>query len=575
MQFWQERRMRGKSCSLDSGPPTIISAPAHQSQICSVVGYPTVHPKLYITLIQPRLLPLLLRSRHAPIRHVGWALLTGKQLAPVHIAAVQQLTRDIPASAYDPSIWSDRAIHLLALGFPELAAGDAYKSILLCHYHKGLVPQSARSQHSVEPVPPLDPDRHRLHLDAAYRSLIQALYDCHCYPECLHICQQAESRFPDEPYFAKAAEELLAATKHKADQIAKDGQSAVVQKDRLFDGAVLTIHYPWMQTFHRRRSQTIINEVNEEFYFNFGTCRLEKSSIPRSQTVTHARITPQFLGVFATRDLEPRECILIDRTSTGACSTDMGCEDCFGKLMANANFTALCCNDTFCSEDCYRRAWRTYHKAVCCVDFSWLLLPAKGLVESGAAMRPLLMCRYLSACVQNGEEEHPLDHSLIARLQSQTNEGHLDVFTFEETIVKPIQILQHLGVDVYANPNFDTWVIHTIWTRLANNKQAYRRVPQGWIESVSPLLPFFNHSCEPNIECVNDGSSTVRVHTRRRIKKGEELFDSYIDVESMPVERRQDALRPLFGGPCRCVKCLRQGSHEASERHATASGSHR
>jgi hypothetical protein len=40
--------------------------------------------------------------------------------------------RDLADRPYLPSAWTRRAETLFALGYPELAAGDAYKALLLC-----------------------------------------------------------------------------------------------------------------------------------------------------------------------------------------------------------------------------------------------------------------------------------------------------------------------------------------------------------------------------------------------------------------------------------------------------------
>lgn len=42
-------------------------------------------------------------------------------------------TRHIGGLPYKPQAWAERSEHLLALGFPELGAADAYKAIVLCN----------------------------------------------------------------------------------------------------------------------------------------------------------------------------------------------------------------------------------------------------------------------------------------------------------------------------------------------------------------------------------------------------------------------------------------------------------
>lgn len=197
----------------------------------------------------------------------------------------------------------------------------------------------------------------------------------------------------------------------------------------------------------------------------------------------------------------------------------------------------------------------SYHSVLCEKDFSWLQEEASELRHNGSAMRSLLALRFLAVCVKRGASGHPLDHPVVARLQAQTHNDHFDVFTLTQSIIQPIRILCQLGIDVFSNLRFDTWVLHTIWTRLANNKQGFS-LAAGYIDSVNPLLSFFNHSCEPNVEYRNEGSTTVKFLALRNISKGEELFDSYRNVQGLDLAERTEMLWPWFEGPCRCNKCI-------------------
>jgi hypothetical protein len=48
----------------------------------------------------------------------------------VQLILTTRTIKDIP---HDPQAWAKRSDHLLALGFSELAAADAYKTIILCN----------------------------------------------------------------------------------------------------------------------------------------------------------------------------------------------------------------------------------------------------------------------------------------------------------------------------------------------------------------------------------------------------------------------------------------------------------
>ncbi|OJD30186.1 uncharacterized protein BKCO1_6500049 [Diplodia corticola] len=497
------------------------------------------------------------------------------QLVADHIRHVQSLTQNLSTSPYDPDIWCARAGRLLSLGHPELAVGDAYRALLLCDYSNGHIPDflslssptgPISSQSPTEPASQHFPSQ-RLLSASSYRTLVQGLYDCHCHPEALETCQVAQAKFPADPFFQVKTAELSAVMEKKSDHIAMGPESAARQRDKLHDGAVLTIPYPWMEPLPLQRSQALIDSVNKEFQRCTSSCRLDYSSLGEAPIPKWAGRAPQVLGVFAAHEIDPGECILVDRTATAACSSVSACTNCFSNT-ADPRYDASCCSAHFCSEDCYQTALSTYHKVICGKDFTWLQNTVTGISESAAAMRPVLLCRYLASCVQAGTTLNPLAHPLIARLQPQLSGRHLDVFTLTETVVRPIQILLQLEVDVFANPNFDTWIIHTIWTRLANNKQGFSRGPEnggGWIDSISPLMPFFNHSCDPNVECWHEDTTTMSFFARRHIEEGEELFDSYVSVEEVPLEERQQILWPWFEGPCLCSKCLREYRHAEND----------
>jgi hypothetical protein len=292
-------------------------------------------------------------------------------------------------------------------------------------------------------------------------------------------------------------------------------------------------------------------------------------------------------GMFASRDLKAGEYFLLDRTATGTCSNNEGfiCENCYGRVKCPP-IQAPCCSNistdgdhtsrdvnkgsyfVYCSSACFDLAMNTYHKAICGKDFSWVAEPAKGLEANASPMRPLLMLRFLATCVQAGPGSSPLDHPLIARLQPLANHDHVDVFTLTESIVTPLRILEQLGVDIFANPNFNTMVLHTIWTRLANNKVGSSDPKRGFIDAIHPFLPLFNHSCEPNVEYKReDSSTTMKFFAKRDIKKGEELFEGYLNVEGMPVGMREEKLWAWFEEPCLCARCVRdRGMLEAVKR---------
>lgn len=466
---------------------------------------------------------------------------------PLHKALSESTVR-LQEQPYDPALWNKRASIYLSLGYPELAVGDAYRAGLLLdgapsNQTEPLNTSTRTSQESKE--------KERL---ATYQVLGQALYDCHCHWEAAEVWKDAAKKFPDSVARSKAAElqELL---QRKQVAAAPLGGTAQEQLDRLRDGGVLTVQYPWMEERHRTRNKETIDLINTELGKNLRpqSCKLRQSTLSDGDDM---------LGVFAVRDIRMGECILLSRTATGTCSTPKSgcCDNCYGNITGSPH-QASCCSTIYCSSECLELAITTYHPVLCGQDFTWLFEPAKGLKENGSPLRPLLMLRLLAACIQDAV--HPLDHPLIARLQPLANRDHLDVFTLTESIIVPMTILKQLGIDVFANPNFDTWILHTIWTRLANNKAGSTDTERGFVDLITPFQSLFNHSCGPNLEFRREeGSTTVRLFARRDISVGEELFIGYRNVEGMGLDERVQVMWPWFEGPCLCRKCMEEGGKQ-------------
>jgi hypothetical protein len=467
------------------------------------------------------------------------------------VEAVSSCSTRLKADPYNARLWTERADHYLQLNYPELAVGDAYRAKLLFERADAATENHKETSKSSEEVAVPD-EQTRIH---AYTILGQALYDCHCHWECfefwLELTQAKRYSQLSRLAFTKAnaLKQLLAQKKQAA---APYGGTAQQQRDRLRDGSVITVHYPWMAERHRSRSPEVVEGVNGELQHNVQPPAL------RLGNSTLSSIPTDMLGMFATRDIKKGECILIDRTATGAVSrppTTPHCETCYDTPLTSP-ITAPCCAALFCTPVCRDLALDTYHRALCGQDFSWLLTPAAPLHENASPMRPLLLLRFLALCVACGPHTHPLSHPLIARLTPLANIGHLDVFTLRESVATPFQILTQLGIDIYLDHRFDTPVLHTLWTRLANNKAGSYDPALGFVDTVTPLLPLFNHSCDPSVEYRKEGgTTTVRFFALRDVKAGEEVFDSYQDVEGLERGERVRAMWPWFERACLCERC--------------------
>ena len=69
-----------------------------------------------------------------------------------------------------------------------------------------------------------------------------------------------------------------------------------------------------------------------------------------------------------------------------------------------------------------------------------------------------------------------------------------------------------------------------------------------------PLLSRFNHSCWPNAHAVKEGGRSIVVRATRRIKAGEEITTTYVDLHE-PGRKRRRALWEASMFECRCERC--------------------
>ncbi|KAN0050324.1 hypothetical protein ACTA71_003443 [Dictyostelium dimigraforme] len=86
----------------------------------------------------------------------------------------------------------------------------------------------------------------------------------------------------------------------------------------------------------------------------------------------------------------------------------------------------------------------------------------------------------------------------------------------------------------------------------------FQEIPSQQLFSILVQGSFFNHSCEPNVfvatPVVNDKS--IRFCSRRPIKKGEELFISYLEGQNLPFDTRKFSLQSSHSFICNCQACI-------------------
>ncbi|KAF2489827.1 hypothetical protein BU16DRAFT_165183 [Lophium mytilinum] len=174
----------------------------------------------------------------------------------------------------------------------------------------------------------------------------------------------------------------------------------------------------------------------------------------------------------------------------------------------------------------------------------------------------LLLLRCLAVIIQADTGSHPLASPVASTLTA--NLAGSDDWRYHDDIIYPIHMLQTLGIDVFADLRYDTWVIRTMYTQILNNVNGEDEEEEEERNGVSTislhrLYSMINHSCHPNLEWTyqHDRSSSVVIRAKQDIKMGEELFISYIGEEGtfQPFAEKQRRLNPWVGANCGCARC--------------------
>lgn len=456
-------------------------------------------------------------------------------------------TRDLRARPYDPEGWICRAETLRGLGLTELAVADAWKGGMMC---RGLL----------EGVEEEKEGGWRLGVGRGFWML------------------QVETW--QEGKEEKGLRGQLEVLEERARRVQERSLRYPNGEGTEGEGQFVPRPYPWLTEERSRRSDKLVERMNEEFAANARTALVLEQPFCEVRRHVFGNTRPEskdVLGVFATQDIPADAIILIDST----------------RIVGSAGVTANSRDVWACSP----------HPMNCRVppddsagpDLRWV----KDELGTGATST-LLTLRLLQAAVQDGFKS-PLDHPLVARLTPNYPPIEYNVepetFSLKQDIDIPMRALQQFGIDIFADLEWDSWVIFTIARRQENNQCG-----DAVSAAVMGLFSLFNHSCEPNVgwsrfreeagngndsssACANElndveadandehakrkregilDHSTVTVTTTRPIAKGEQIFVEYDSfVHSSSVGERRRRLRKWLSGDCMCTRCVREAAEEA------------
>jgi hypothetical protein len=526
----------------------------------------------------------------------------------------QQMTDQLLSNPYDLISYLKRAVVYTNLSYPDLAAGDAYRALLLTdeardesfEYHHQAI--ESLGKYVGEPLPEVldnlgwnqenNPDPlSQLNLLASircYQILSLSLLLCGCLRSAHKFCERGLSAAPED-------KDLLQNMDYIRTMAERRTRKPIVDANDLPDwGMVRREVYPWNKHEPDRFSEQSLNFLNQELSKMAPKCEVKVSRLPvlldAASHMDDYEIIPMCsqLGVFAKEEIGPGETILEEYSLVTANNRhkDPVCDACSGELppLGYNSAAVNCpeCHDTvFCDQFCFEKAQELYHPAVCDKDVDSIAKDPDSR-EADESLHLLLLSRVLAMAAHQGI--HPLEVSQIKYIwgdfiSPNSNEVSLSTnagppplwtlpFSFAYNIEIPLHILEKMDVDVYASlAQHDVWVLNSLYSKFRGTASA-RKNPRDGRPDVAAVHPFWclaNHDCDPNVFWEWGGRMVLRSREARivgnapgGIKKGEEILNHYCDVE-LPVQQRREWARGSLGGWCMCKRCREESANASAD----------
>ncbi len=532
----------------------------------------------------------------------------------------QKLTAKLLDSPYDSILYLKRAVVYTHLSYPDLAAGDAYKALLLTdevrdegfEYHTQAL--EALKQHFEGPFPevldhgtlassPLrSTEGDRTHVISnfallasirCYQILSLSLLLCGCLRSARNFCGRGLSIVPDNKDLLETSGYIVMVAERRT----RRPLSSV--KDLPDWGMVRREVYPWNDHEPDRFSDESLDVLNRELAKIAPKCVVQVAKLPvlldGASTTDSYNIIPTCnqLGLFAKEDIAPGEVVLEEYSLVTANNRlkDPVCDACSGELPALGSESGAvncpdCYDTVFCDQHCFEMAQALYHPAVCEKDVDSIAKDPDPR-HADESLHLLLLSRILA--MAEHQEIHPLEVSQIKYIwgdfvASSTNEIDFSPkagpppewtlpFSFEYNIETPLHILEKMDIDIYKTiSRYDTWVFNTLYGKFRGTASA-RKNPRDGRPDVAAVHPFWclaNHDCNPNVTWEWGGRMVLWAREKRivgdtpgGIKQGEEIFNHYCDI-TLPVQQRREWASGSLGGWCMCARCREEAAASGS-----------
>lgn len=378
----------------------------------------------------------------------------------------------------------NRAIDLWRLGFADLAAGDSYKALQLLGSNLRAVFGTSSSNYEDLSGLPVDMKtivRPATNLHRNFcRQLAMMLLHLLNTTAAQALIQEARVNYPSdlglEDLEKGLATRLQVNEKSMYPMQATKNPSVIGLDTNL--GVVYHVAYPFIPKIFLSRSKELLKatkkEIETEAKKMFSSCPLGSSTV-QDPTCSTSSGTLTALGIFATRDIAEGQVFFTDTTVLAATEKyghtyDAAeiCDNCYGSIPLSSlqKRAASCCSVFYCSQRCKDLAWENYHQVLCKQDFRWVWDDSK-IGDSRRHLDGPMWLRIFAVCVQS--KIHPLEYPLIARLTPMYDDSVERKWSLANNVIMPNKILQQLGIDIYADPRFDTWVLQTLWARSVTN----------------------------------------------------------------------------------------------------------
>jgi hypothetical protein len=473
----------------------------------------------------------------------------------------QSITDALFRLPYDLIGYLERAVVHGDLGYPDLAAGDTYRALLLCdecanegfEYHdQAWETLQIRSRDGIPAILERPGTRnaditggveamhlyltstyddqqkllHIIHLASirCYRSLAISLLLCGCLKSAFEFCTRGLAAAPDDEELLQAKEyiEKMVRGRLKVDNM-------VEINDLPDQGLVRREIYPWNDHEPNRFSQETLSFLNGQLENVAPKCEVRVTELPTllesaSMTDDYGIIpTNKQLGLFAKEDIEPGETVLFEHSLLAANNRlkETLCDACSTELppLADNSPVVGCpeCDDImFCNEECLTRAQEEYHPAVCDKEVETVAKDVDPKEKTSALYLHLLARSLAMAATQ---EVHPLELSEVKYiwgdfLPSRANAVPHSLnappppiwtlpFSFQYNIAGPLHVLEKMDIDIYTTlADYDLWVLNTLYSKFRGTASARVNYRTGHPEvaAVHPLWCLANHDCDPNVQ---------------------------------------------------------------------------